>query len=154
MSPAGPYGLEKPCDVWPGAKTKAGYGLKTVNQQNVYTHVEAYVAAHGPIPEGMIVRHRCDNPPCREPSHLVAGTHKDNAQDAIARGRFKFPPRDKAPKGERNGQSKLSDAEADQIKEELSRDTKRGVVSRLAREYGVSHSLISMIRSGVRRNVA
>lgn len=42
---------------------------------------------HGPIPEGHIVRHSCDNPPCCNPAHLLSGTYFDNVQDRIIRGR-------------------------------------------------------------------
>lgn len=44
------------------------------------------------IPEGMVVRHKCDNPRCINIKHLELGTMKQNTQDCIARGRFKFPP--------------------------------------------------------------
>jgi hypothetical protein len=41
----------------------------------------------GPIPDGMLVLHTCDNPPCVNPDHLYLGTWKDNMQDRIKRGR-------------------------------------------------------------------
>ena len=41
---------------------------------------------NGPIPDGMVVRHRCDNPPCFRLSHLELGTVADNNNDAAARG--------------------------------------------------------------------
>lgn len=45
------------------------------------THRLAYYLAHGPIPDGTIIRHSCDNPPCCEWQHLLAGTHADNVRD-------------------------------------------------------------------------
>jgi hypothetical protein len=42
---------------------------------------------HGPIAEGVVIRHSCDNRPCCEPLHLLSGTHADNVQDRVARGR-------------------------------------------------------------------
>ena len=56
--------------------------------QLVYLHRVAWEAHNAePIPEGMIVRHTCDNPACINPEHLVLGTHKDNTADMINRGR-------------------------------------------------------------------
>jgi hypothetical protein len=46
-----------------------------------------YVIEHGAIPAGLDVMHKCDNPPCCNPSHLELGTRKQNLQDSAARGR-------------------------------------------------------------------
>ena len=40
-----------------------------------------------PIPPGMIVLHRCDNPKCCNPAHLMLGTHSLNAEDRVAKNR-------------------------------------------------------------------
>lgn len=50
-------------------------------------HRVAYERWVGPIPDGHVVRHRCDNPPCINPEHLITGTQGQNIQDMIDRGR-------------------------------------------------------------------
>jgi hypothetical protein len=53
----------------------------------VRIHRISYVIHHGPIPAGMVVRHKCDNPECSNPDHLELGTDAENVGDRIARGR-------------------------------------------------------------------
>jgi hypothetical protein len=50
-------------------------------------HRIAYELECGPVPEGMFVLHRCDNPPCVRVSHLFLGTRADNLADMRAKGR-------------------------------------------------------------------
>jgi len=76
------------CQTWTGARQSGGYGALRINGRNVRAHRIAWVLAHrAPVPEGMVIRHRCDNPPCCNPEHLVLGTRRDNVRDMIERGR-------------------------------------------------------------------
>ena len=77
------------CWPWRGIIDSKGYGVFTAEQRKYGAHRIAYTLAKGPIPEGLLVRHTCDNPPCCNPAHLLVGTQKDNIADCIARGRFK-----------------------------------------------------------------
>jgi hypothetical protein len=48
---------------------------------------EFYIRIKGPIPDGVVLRHKCDNRQCMNPNHLEPGTLKDNTQYVMARGR-------------------------------------------------------------------
>lgn len=80
---------EGACQVWTGGRNREGYGRARVGGETTdYAHRIAYRLAVGPIPFGMLVCHRCDNPPCIYPMHLFLGTAADNIHDAMAKGRF------------------------------------------------------------------
>jgi hypothetical protein len=76
------------CWIWQGPCSPAGYGGVSYNGGNYYAHRLFYILYRAvPIRKGFHVMHACDNPPCCNPSHLKAGTAKENTADSIAKGR-------------------------------------------------------------------
>lgn len=77
------------CWEWQGARRVRGYGkFSTWGRRSVVASRYAWERAFGPIPPGLQVCHRCDNPPCVRPSHLFVGTQLDNVRDQAAKGRW------------------------------------------------------------------
>ena len=84
-------------ECWITDYTPGPHGYVTIELDGTYregdrmarrAHRVAWEAHNAePIPEGMIVRHTCDNPACINPEHLVLGTPKDNTHDMLERGR-------------------------------------------------------------------
>jgi len=75
------------CWAWKGSVCSNGYGRVSVNGALTGAHRHAWAITNGPIPEGICVLHRCDNPPCVNPAHLWLGTQLENIQDRVAKGR-------------------------------------------------------------------
>lgn len=76
------------CWVWVRARNRSGYGRTGAHGAPRLAHRVSYEMAHGAIPDGLMVCHKCDNPPCVRPDHLFLGTAKDNVRDAQEKGRL------------------------------------------------------------------
>jgi DNA-binding CsgD family transcriptional regulator len=76
-----------PCWIFTSNKNRKGYGTLFNEGTTKMAHRLSWEVHHGPIPPGMLVCHKCDNPPCVRPDHLFVGTVLDNAEDMIRKGR-------------------------------------------------------------------
>jgi hypothetical protein len=133
------------CWFWQAGTYPRGYGMIAIGRRddgrqiNSYAHRVAYVLAKGPIPPGMVVLHRCDQPRCVNPDHLRLGTQGDNNRDTAQKRR--------CPK-ERPWLQKLSDGDVRAIQISFASG------DALAACYRVSKTTISLIRRGLRRKAA
>lgn len=78
---------ETGCWNWTAGKDRQGYGILKLNRSMKKAHRVSYEYYVGPVPEGLLVCHNCDNPTCVNPTHLFTGTHQDNNQDKVNKGR-------------------------------------------------------------------
>ena len=86
--------IKSPDECWPwtASRTRQGYGHFGWNQKVVEASRVAYILTHGD-PGDFCVLHSCDHPECCNPAHLRAGTHQDNSQDMVDRGRVSLQGR-------------------------------------------------------------
>ncbi|CAN7410832.1 HNH endonuclease signature motif containing protein [Caballeronia sp. LjRoot31] len=131
------------CRVWTLGRDSDGYGRKTVLGKRCRAHRLSYELHFGPIPNGLIVRHACDNPACINPTHLLLGTHADNMRDKR--------DRDRASKGESHVNAKLNDDVVDMIRSlYVSRHPEYGGAA-LGRRFGVTGQQVGRIAGGRQR---
>src|SRR5690349_10372216 len=110
------------CWEWMGAKKGKAklkqYGSLVVGSRSsggrktVSAHRYAYEVFIGPIPPGLWVLHKCDNPPCINPDHLFLGDRMDNTRDRDSKGRNKIMYADT------NGQALLTNEQVISIRSE------------------------------------
>ena len=132
------------CWPWTAASSTSGHGRFWRDGKLVVASRVAWELAHGPIPAGLFVLHRCDNPLCMNPDHLFLGTQQDNVADMVQKGRLK----PYSACGENHHHAKFTDADVRSIRS----DYRAGGVSQreLARRYNASQGAISDIVLGRR----
>ncbi len=131
-------GAAEDCWPWQAKRNRDGYGQFGVprpghrHMRSVLAHRQAWELAHGPIPEGLCVLHRCDNPACVNPAHLFLGTQRDNVADCAAKGRRAI-----------NRTGKLTDCQ----RAAIVRIYRAGMATQgqLGRLYGVSQPAVSAL---------
>lgn len=101
------------CWIFKGKGRYPGdYGLLKFNSARLSAHrVSWEIANNMKIPDGLIILHKCDNPPCVNPAHLATGTRKQNAVDMVLKGR------NHTSLGEANPNSLLRESEVLKVRE-------------------------------------
>ena len=80
--------LSTPCWEWVKSLHSKGYGQIWFNGKLWLVHRLSWFLHNGPIPDGMLICHHCDNRPCGNPTHLFLGTDADNIHDMMTKGRY------------------------------------------------------------------
>ena len=124
------------CWEWQGATCEDGYGKAYLNSKNTLAHRVSWGLTNGPIPNGLHVLHKCDNPPCCNPKHLFLGTQGDNIRDMFAKGR-------KDSRGSANSNAKLTETQVKEIRSSYALGESN--TYELAQKYGVSQCAISCV---------
>jgi len=99
-------GGSRACWLWRGSVSSGSIGYGTLKFRNSfeYAHRVAWVLSEGDIPDGKEILHRCDNPACCNPLHMMVGTRAENAADMAAKGRSRRAGIDRSP--ERNARQR------------------------------------------------
>lgn len=136
-------GSEEACWPWLAkARHPYGYGRMTAGRGvQLKAHQIGWALANGPIPEGMSILHRCDNPGCCNPAHLFLGDQAANVDDAKQKGRMSKPP---VHRGASHHFAKLSDAQVAAIRED------RRSAAAVAADYGIATKTVYRVRWGQR----
>lgn len=129
------------CIEWKLARNPKGYGVTKRNGQNL-AHRAVWVEAYGSIPDGFLIMHSCDNPPCINLEHLHIGTPAENTADMMGKRR------NVSVLGLANGRAKLSD---DDIRFIRARHNAGESFKAIARSLKLHPSYVSRVARGIRR---
>lgn len=131
------------CWIWTGTRSGKGYGSFWNGRRMVQAHRFAYSDAYETDPGDLMVLHRCDNPSCVNPRHLVVGTNAENMADMVAKGR------QARQIGVANPNARLTEQDVRAIR------SSTGTNVDVGRQFGVSEATIRQIRAGSKwRHVA
>jgi len=135
-------GLGTRCWVWTRWCVPSGHGRfwRGIGA-TVFAHRTAYEFAVGRIPEGMVCRHRCDNPPCVNPDHLELGSQADNVRDCLKRGRAR------SAYGDSRSNVKLTAVQVMVMRVDYAAGGT--TYAELAGQYGVSKSVVAGVLRGI-----
>lgn len=81
------------CWEWKAAKNRTGYGFFCVSGSYYNAHRVAAQLIRKRPGGRFLVCHKCDNPGCVNPRHLFWGTHQENMQDMVRKGRGRYKPK-------------------------------------------------------------
>lgn len=126
------------CWPWLAANDGKGYGVFDAEPITDRAHRFSYYLAHGNLPHGLNVCHKCDNPICVNPNHLFLGTDGDNRADCLRKGRWKRGD----VRGEKNGRAKLNPDKVRLIRKLASEGR---TWESLAKEFGVGKCTIGFL---------
>lgn len=145
---AGPDG----CWPWRGKPNAKGYGRFGLNRAVYIAHRVAFALVVASPPSDRAVCHTCDNPACCNPAHHFLGTTATNNRDMWTKGRGRIPHQHSrttfsaeffAVHG--HPRAKLT---WEQVRAIRALPQRYGVLSQLARQFGVSVPVIDAIREG------
>jgi predicted DNA-binding protein (UPF0251 family) len=133
------------CWLFTGAVKGFGYGIVGTGRRgepNDRAHRITFRHFCGEIPAGMFVCHECDVPSCCNPDHLFLGSHQDNVNDMMKKGRNSQPPRNPHVVGSVHPGAKLNEEQVVVIRDMYLRGSTQ---KDLSRQYGVARQTISKV---------
>lgn len=148
------------CWIWSSFHNEYGYGQLRFRGRMRGAHRASWEINCGPIPDGLFVLHKCDNPGCVNPNHLFLGTNQDNLRDASNKGRLwgQHNPKKCAKnlgkwkgvgaKGSKHHHAKLTEYQVIEMRKEYA--TMTISLAALGHKYGVHESTAWDVVSGRR----